>query len=145
MALQTEGRPATVEEIQEELSKEGKIFNEDQIKGMLRAETRVSSLDSSEIEDGSAPIDWISSESTALENVNQMDLRSIVQTMIGVLTPVQREVVIRKLGIGQKEPETFKAISEKYDRSPEWARQIYDKSIRKMKAKFIKRSSYMNI
>jgi RNA polymerase primary sigma factor len=143
--LQSEGRTATVEEIQEELAKGGKIFNEDQIKEMLTADGKFSPLENTETEDVIAPIDWIEAEGSSLDLIESMDRGSVIERMASVLTPIQREVVFRKLGIGLTEPETLSSIAIRFDRTPEWARQVYDKSIRKMKAKFISRASYMNI
>lgn len=143
--LQIEGRPATVEELQSELAKEGKIFSEDQIKGMLTAEARVSALDSTEFEDGLSPIDWLSSESSAADRVKKIDLAVITEQMMSVLKPVQKEVVLRRLGIGLTEPETLANIAKRFDRTPEWARQVYDQSIRKLKVHFIKRAGYLNV
>jgi RNA polymerase primary sigma factor len=143
--LQAEGRTATVEEIQEELAKNGKIFSETQIKGILSAESRVSALESSDFEEGISPIEWISSGSSAAEGVKKMDLDVVTDRMLSTLKPIQKEVVSRRLGIGLAEPETLANIADSFDRTPEWARQVYDQAIRKLKARFITRASYMNL
>jgi RNA polymerase primary sigma factor len=143
--LQMEGRTATIEEIQEHLANGGKVFSESQIKGMLVAESRVSALESTDFEDGISPIEWISSDSSAADRVKKIDQVIVTEQMLSVLKPVQKEVVARRLGIGLPEPETLATISERFDRTPEWARQVYDQAIRKMKARFIRRASYLNV
>lgn len=133
--LQEEGRYGTDEELQEAISNMGKDFTIDHIKRITGADTRSVPLESDNPDEYSGPIDWLSSGSTATQYTDESDMSEMVKIALSKLTNIQRDIVIRRLGINGGEIETFSTISSRYERTPEWARAIYTKSIRLMQTK----------
>lgn len=133
--MQEEGRPGTEEEILEALEKTGKDFTLDQIKKYLGAEAKVSPLEYSDIEDANSPIDWLSSDSTAAELTEKSDEEIMLNEALYCLKPIEREIVILRHALRGGESESFNSIAEKYERSGEWARNVYKKAMRRLKAK----------
>lgn len=133
--LQDEGRSGTFEEIQEELSKIGKDMSIDNIKRVIYADTKSIPLESNDPEDSFSPVDWISGELVSSSIVDEQDLKTTVVVALSKLNSIQRDIIARRLGISSGVPETFSTISETYDRTPEWARQMYDRSLKIMRAK----------
>jgi RNA polymerase primary sigma factor len=136
--MQKEGRPGTADELREALEENGKDFSEDQIKRFLEAEAHVTPLEASDIEESNSPIDWISSESDAGELVKATDQQIMLKMAMSQLHEIERQVILRRHGLHGKEPEAFSTISEYYDRSSEWARQVYTKAVRRLKKKLMR-------
>jgi RNA polymerase primary sigma factor len=143
--LQTENRPATVIEIQKALAEDGKVFSEEQIKKFLNSETSSIPLETSDIEDAKSPIEWLSSESTASNVTDANDLTVVVSKLLGSLEPIPREVVSLRLGLNGKEVESFSSIGLRHGRTAEWARTLYTKSIRRLKARYIRQRASLNL
>lgn len=133
--LQEEGRYGTAEELQDAVSKMGKDFTIDHIRRVTGADTRSVPLESDNPDEYGAPIDWLSSGTTTTQFTDESDLSEMTKIALSRLTNVQRDIVIRRLGINGDEPETFSTISRRYERTPEWARSIYTKSIRIMQVR----------
>ena len=133
--LQEEGRYGTVEELQEAISKTGKDFSIDHIKRVTRADSRSVPLESDNPDEYGAPIDWLSSGTTTTQYTDESDLTEMTKIVLSKLTNVQRDIVTRRLGINGGEPETFSTIADRYERTPEWARTVYTKSLKIMKVK----------
>ena len=133
--LQEEGRYGTADELQETISKTGKDFTVDHIKRITAADTRSVPLESDKPDEYSGPLDWLSSGSTATQFTDESDMGEMAKVVLAKLTNIQRDVVTRRLGIDGGEPETFSTIASRYDRTPEWARAIYVKSIRGMRSR----------
>lgn len=134
--LQDKGRYGTVEEIHEEFVKEfGKNVKVSYISKLLQTESSRISLESNHPDDIVSPIDWLSGSISATELVDASDLSRTVNLALSKLTTIQRDVVTRKLGIGRPHPEAFSIIAASHDRTPEWARTLYIKSLRIMKVK----------
>jgi RNA polymerase primary sigma factor len=133
--LQEEGRYGTVDELQEAISKTGKDFTIDHIKRVTNADTRSVPLESDNPDEYGAPIDWLNSGATATQYTDESDMSEMAKLALARLTNVQRDVVSRRIGINGGEPETFSTIASRYERTPEWARAIYTKSIRIMQVK----------
>ena len=130
--LQEEGRYGTADELQEAISKMGKDFTVDHIKRVTNADTRSVPLESDKPDEYNGPIDWLNSGSTATQFTDESDLSEMTRLALSRLTSIQRDIVSRRLGINGEEPETFSTISSRYERTPEWARTVYTKSIRVM-------------
>jgi RNA polymerase primary sigma factor len=130
--LQEEGRYGTDEELQEAIAKTGKDFTVDHIKRITSADTRSVPLESDNSDEYSGPLDWLSSGSTATQYTDESDLSEMATLALSRLNSMQRDIVIRRLGINGKDPETFSTIASRYERTPEWARSLYTKSIRIM-------------
>ena len=141
--LQEEGRYGTADEIQEAISKTGKDFTTDHIRKVTNADTRSVPLESDNPDEYGAPIDWLSSGETTTQYTDEYDLGEMTKLVLSKLTSVQRDIVSRRLGINGDEPETFSTISGRYERTPEWARALYVKSIRIMQVRL--RSSKLTI
>ena len=133
--LQEQGRYGTADELQEAISRTGKDFTIDHITRVTRADTRSVPLESDNPDEYGAPIDWLNSGNTTTQYTDESDVSEMVKIALSRLTGVQRDIVIRRLGISGDEPETFSTISSRYDRTPEWARSIYTKSIRIMQVR----------
>lgn len=133
--LQEHGRYGTPEEIQEETCKMGKDFTVDHIKRVTTAESRSVPLESDGQDDINSPIDWLSSGSTTTHLTDESDLIETVKIVLSKLTNVQRDIVSRRIGINGNEPEAFSTIASRYERTPEWARSIYTRSIKTMQAR----------
>lgn len=133
--LQHQGRPGTPEELEVELEKIGKPMTVDHIKKIAFADALGIPLESNDPDQPNAPIDWLHNEYTASSIVDTLDLDEVVKIALSRLTIIQQDIVVRRLGIGGIIPENFSTISERYDRTPEWARALYTKSLRIMKSK----------
>jgi RNA polymerase primary sigma factor len=133
--LQEEGRYGTTEELQEAISNMGKDFTIDHIKRITGADTRSVSLESDNPDEYSGPIDWLSSGSTATQYTDESDMSEIVKLALSRLTNIQKDIVIRRLGINGGEIETFSTIASRYERTPEWARALYTRSIKIMQVR----------
>ena len=141
--LQEQGRYGTADELQEAISRTGKDFSIDHINRVTSADTRSVPLESDNPDEYGAPIDWLNSGTITTQYTDESDVSEMAKIALSRLTGVQRDVVVRRLGINGDEPETFSTISNRYDRTPEWARSIYMKSIRIMQIRL--RSSKASI
>jgi len=142
--LQEEGRYGTAEELQEAISKMGKDFTVDHIKRITSADTRSIPLESDNPDEYGAPIDWLSSGTTTTQFTDESDLSEITRIALSKLTNVQKDIVTRRLGINGGEPETFSTIAGRYERTPEWARSIYTRSLKLMQARLRSSKSTMD-
>ena len=134
--LQVEGRYGTVDELHDELTRIGHPMSIDHINRIANTDSRNIPLESNEIDsDKASPIDWLNSDSNPTDHLDKLDIEKSISLALNQLTPMQKDVICRRLGIGYPEIETFSTISGRYGKSPEWARQIYTKSIRLMKVK----------
>ena len=146
MMMQEEERPGTSEELEEKISKfSNKEIPADKIDKIIRANTRGVPLDSSESEDSLSPIDWLSSEVGTTSLTDESDLNEMVRIALSKLTPIQQDVVCRKLGINGRIPEHFAIIARRYERTTEWARALYVKSIRTMQVKMRRNREVYNM
>ncbi len=133
--LQYQGRAGTPEELEVELEKLGRTMTVDQIKKITFADALGIPLESNDPDQPHAPIDWLHDEYNTSSIVDTLDLEEVVKLALSRLTIIQQDIVVRRLGIGGIIPENFSTISERYERTPEWARALYTKSLRIMKSK----------
>ena len=134
--LQDKGRYGTEAEIQEEFVKvTGKNVKVSYISKLLQTDSNRISLESNHPDDIISPIDWLSGSIDTTDLVDASDLARTVKIALSRLSAIQRDVVTRKLGIGQPHPEAFSTIAASHDRTPEWARTLYLKSLRIMKVR----------
>lgn len=132
---QYEGRPGTPVELQEMLELSGKTLSIDQIKRTISSEAGSIHLESSDIEDAHSPIDWLSSDKLTDELVEMNDYQKTVAVLLKSLNSVQSDIVVRRLGLISNEPESFASIAHSYERTTVWARLLYTKSLKIMKAR----------
>jgi len=135
--LQDKGRYGTLDELQEELSRLGSDRTIEHINRISLAEPRGIALESNDIDDASSPIDWLSVDSDTSDFCAAHDLSKTVNIALTRLSIIQRDIVISRLGIGGREPESFSTISKRYDRTQEWARALYAKSLKLMRVRLL--------
>ncbi len=58
--------------------------------------------------------------------------------ILNVLTERERKILVNRLGLAGEKPKTYGALSIQYKASPERCRQIFNKSIRKLRHKNVK-------
>lgn len=133
--LQEQGRYGTADELQEAIAKTGKDFTVDHIKRVTNADSRSVPLESDNPDEYGAPIDWLNSGTTTTQYTDESDMSEMAKLALSRLTSIQRDIVSRRLGISGDEPETFSTIASRYERTPEWARSIYTRSIKIMQVK----------
>ncbi len=133
--LQQESRPATDEELQEILQRDGKAFSIDHIKRINESFSRGMALDSTDIEEGLSPIDWLSSDDSTSELVDRDDSIKIARAALASLSFIERDIIMSRLGFDNREPESLESIAWRYDRTQEWARSVYSRSIKKLKTR----------
>lgn len=141
LILQEEERHGTIEELEKMIatfSTSPREMTADRIQKTVQADSRSVALDLGGVDDLTSPIEWLTSGSTASQLTDESDLSEAVKIALSKLTPVQKDIVIRRIGIGGGEPEAFSTIAKRYDRTPEWARSLYVKSIRIMQLKLIR-------
>lgn len=126
------GREATVEEIVEQMQEMGWEADPKKLEATMRlAEGTVPwEVSDPEIVTPSA---WISSEDSADSLIHQDETVRVAKGLLQLLEPRDRTIVTLYLGIGQVSPKSFAEIGERYDKTQEWARQRYTRSIRKIK------------
>lgn len=134
-ALSTElGRDATLEEIVAKMSELGWETNVKKLeRGRILAEGTVH-FEASNPDEEWAPVNWVQSESQASEVLDKKEKTKTILRILDQLSPVERDVVILHLGLINDIPVSFREISERHDRTSEWARQKYKKAIRKIKS-----------
>lgn len=135
------GRDATVDEVIEHLRemKDVRIKTMDTniIRDALEADKKPSSLDyqfdSANPGDSGTLHDIIASNDFPTDEfINKENTKSLVESLTGTLSPLQKEIVLRKHGINNKVgfEESFTSIGMDLDLSGERVRQIYKKAMR---------------
>lgn len=132
--MQSLEREPTLKEISEEIG-----LNEDDIAKSLQSTTFCRSLDEP-VNDGEEAtlynflIDWVSPEPDA-KLVNDESLQVEVAELLDTLSGREKEVVSMFFGIGHKRAISLQDIGELIGVSRERARQIKDRSLRKLRSK----------
>lgn len=127
------GREPSAEEISEELTKLETPITASRIVHLKFMSDGTTALEWSTDEDSLSPIQRIDSmEKTDSELINK-DNAKIISQLLTVLTTMERDVVTRRCGIGTGSSTSFGEIADTYGKSSEWARQTYNKAIRKIK------------
>ena len=132
-ALMSElGRDVTLEEISDEMNRQGFKIDLEQLTHIRRSSENSVALESMDPDENFAPINWIEADDLGENNIASEDSRTIFQSLCNTLTPIEYRVVVLKLGVGG-EPLSFREIGERHDRTTEWARQIFVKALKKAK------------
>lgn len=87
----------------------------------------------SEEEGKGSPINYLSSDEKTDSLIDDSDKKDVIKKLISSLKPVEQRVIELKYGLLDENPLSYKEISEKFDRTPEWARQISLKAEKRMK------------
>lgn len=132
-------RDATFEEMREELAnlpvKTKYTTNPDILMAGMRADRYAMPLELRNGEDSdlvSAPISWLQSEDDSLEVLEKTDSEFLANLLLTALNPTERQVVMARLGKKTGFQLSFSEISEEFSKTPEWARSIFNKAIKKM-------------
>ena len=137
--LQAEGRLPSEMELVDEFKSNSRRVTENYIKAILGSDITNLPFDSSAPDDMQwDPSVWISSDSDASELTQVSDLAITVNIALSKLNTIQRDIVVRRCGIGLDSKESFTSISESYNKSSEWARTIYKQAIRVMRGRLTK-------
>jgi RNA polymerase primary sigma factor len=136
--LQREGRSGTIEELEEVISQQGKEVASYKIKSALEVDLMAIPLEPTGPDDLFSPIEWLGGEFNTTQLTDEWDRIEIIKIILEKLQPIEQKILTLKLGLDGSEPESFKTIGEKMDKSTEWARNIYLRSIRKLKVKLRK-------
>ena len=68
-----------------------------------------------------------------LETVIREDLKTLLDNLLGKLSPKEELVIRRRFGIGYEAPKTLEEVGEAFDVTSERIRQIQAKAIKKLK------------
>jgi RNA polymerase primary sigma factor len=86
-------------------------------------------------EDFISPINFIESSENSDHNIIDEDFKSLIMLILSELKPIEREAIMMRYGIGNyREPMEYRAIGEKMERTPEWARTIVKKGEMRFRA-----------
>jgi DNA-directed RNA polymerase sigma subunit (sigma70/sigma32) len=132
-------RDATFEEMREELAnlpvKTKYTTNPDILMAGMRADKYAMPLELRNGDDAdliSAPISWLQAEDDSLEVLEKTDSEFLANLLLTALNPTERHVVMARLGKKSGFQLSFAEISEDFGKTPEWARSIFNKAIKKM-------------
>jgi RNA polymerase primary sigma factor len=130
------GREPVASEISEQIEKMFlKPLDESRIAAILGYSSPISALESSSHEDGLAPIDWLDGDIGEFDEVDRVGIGILDQLLSNHLSWVEKDIVTRYHGIGYAGDETFISIARRHGKSAEWARQVYTKAIRRLRAR----------
>jgi RNA polymerase primary sigma factor len=137
------GREPSIDEILEIMENNGDTISNTAIDTIKNKPTAVplENPDARDDESTFSPINFIKSEyDTDNYSINE-DMKVIISELLKSLSPIQREIMELKYGLGEfyKEPMSFSQIAEKLERTPEGIRLIAKKSERIMKLQAVKK------
>jgi RNA polymerase primary sigma factor len=82
-----------------------------------------------------SPINFIVSSEGSDNDIMEEDFKKLIMEVLSELKPMEKEVIMLRYGIGKyKEPMDYRAIGEKMERTPEWARNIAKKGEMRFRA-----------
>jgi RNA polymerase primary sigma factor len=133
------GRDATLEEIAEEMTRLEWPITVEKLTHIRSISENGIPLESNDPEETFSPISWLNAEQEE-SGLFVEDRTTVFNSMCSTMTPVEHAVVSLRLGIASREPISFKEIGETYDRTSEWARQTFNRALKKAK----KRAKQLN-
>lgn len=128
-------REVSIDEILENIDKNSLTLSIESLRTFLISEIKTIPLENNSNEDEFSPIDTLQSDSQTDSFSKDFDAYFKLKAIASMLNPIEKDIFFKKNGIGLKEPMTFFDIAKEYERSPEWARQIFRKTIRKLKTR----------
>jgi RNA polymerase primary sigma factor len=130
------GRDPLPEEIVDEVVKMGWPMTLEKLEKTRIADRNYSTpLESSNPDDEWSPIDWLDSGDTSSSLLESNDSLKSMSDVLNKLNAQDKELIILRLGLTNGDPLSFHSIGQKYGKTSEWARQNYDKAIRKIKSR----------
>jgi RNA polymerase primary sigma factor len=137
------GREPSIDEILEIMESNGDPISISTINTIKNKPTSVplENPDAKDDESAFSPINFIKSEYNTDNYTINEDMKVIINELLKHLSPIQREIMELKYGLGEsyKEPMSFSQIAEKMERTPEGIRLIAKKAERIMKLQAIKK------
>jgi RNA polymerase nonessential primary-like sigma factor len=128
--LQKEGRLPTPAEIEEALEGSPRAIKAEKIEEILGSDGRSTPLeDTASDEDSFNPINWLNTGESTSHLVEGTDRLQMANLILNSLTPTQRLVISMRLGLTDGHTYSFSEISSKIERTPECARQIFNKGL----------------
>jgi RNA polymerase primary sigma factor len=128
--IQKEGRLPTPLEIEEALEETPRPIKADKIQQILEADARSTPLeDTAGDEDSFNPINWLNDGENTASLIEGKDRLQMANVILNSLTPTQKLVISMRLGLTDGHTYSFSEISTKIERTPECARQIFNKGI----------------
>jgi len=132
------GREASPEELAEAMTNMGFKTTPERVIQFKAVTERSISLEPTNPDEEFAPIQWLTSDDEATSSVEASERIAAVKLLLGILSPVEEDVVKRRLGMMDGHPEAFSTIGIYHERTGEWARGVFTKSIKKIKVKAMK-------
>lgn len=80
-----------------------------------------------------APISWLESEPNVEDSVNESDIQLITEKLLRTLTPIEKKVVMGRMGKNDGFIRSFPSIGEQFGESGPWAIRTYNKAMQKLK------------
>jgi RNA polymerase primary sigma factor len=127
------GRAPTIAEIADELERNDISISEENLAYMVAASAKGVPLESNDPDEEFAPINWLASSSEPMEDLIKDDRLKVFELLSRKLTALEKEVIALKFGFNSDIGMSYSSISERFGCSPEWARTLYLKAIKKMK------------
>ena len=128
------GREPQPEEIVEEVVKMGWPMTLTKFEKTRMAErNRPTPLEPVNPDEDWAPISWLESGSATSSLVEEKDGLSYVMSALNILSEQDRNILTLKLGLRNGDALSFATIGQMYGKTSEWARQHYDKAIRRVR------------
>ena len=136
--IQREGRYPTPLEIEEALAGTPREMSADKVQKTLELDSRSTALEDTSDEDSYSPINWLSNSESTSALVERSDRAEMVNIILESLTQTQRFVISMRLGLVDGHNHSFSEIGRKLERTPECARQIFNKGIQVAKSRILR-------
>jgi RNA polymerase primary sigma factor len=127
------GRDATFEEIAAEMNVQGWPITSDKLEFIRSVSENSVPLESQNPDEERSPIQWLAGEDNTTRGVDTSDRTRMIAAVLERLTPVERDVIVLRHGLHNGIEESFSFIALKYERTTEWARQVYTRGIKRSK------------
>jgi RNA polymerase primary sigma factor len=140
--LSQHNRPVTIEEVVEEMARNGWKMSVDHLSYIQNAAHDATPLEPQNSDDDLlAPIQWLHSDLDPTLGAVSGDARKLFEILAAELKEKERTVVFLKYGISVPEPLTYYEIANQFGKTSEWARQLTKKALLKMqiRAKHLKK------
>jgi RNA polymerase primary sigma factor len=136
------GRDPSLHEIVDEMHRLGYDMDFEKLSYIRAAQERPIPLEPGGTEEEFTPIHWLESDDSTGKVLSRSHNMEYLLKMLDILKPVEKQIILLRLGIINGDEHSYESISAKYNRSPEWARQVYNIAIRKV-SKFAQRRSIL--
>jgi RNA polymerase primary sigma factor len=127
------GRDATFEEIATEMTVQGWRITADKLEFIRSVSENSVPLESQNPDEEWSPIQWLASEDNTTRGVDTSDRTRMITAVLERLKPVERDVIVLRHGLRNGIEESFSSIALKYERTTEWARQVYARGLKRSK------------